>query len=115
MTKKIDLEHLDAKNAAVLADLVVEPTTPESLKVQILNKLLEGAQSDNFFDAIFKEKLDMGSCPKCGHLNHWLIPEDELNKRGVVSSELDPRVPLATDESNCPQWQEACKKKKITI
>ncbi len=115
MAKRIDLNHLDGENAAVLADIVVDPFTPDPLRVQILNKLLEGTQSENFFDTIFLEGLDVGECPNCGHSNHWLIPEDDLNKRGFVTHERDSRVPQYTDAAICPQWQEACKKKKVSI
>lgn len=113
--KRTELSDLDSANAAVLAEIVVEPFTPDPLRIQILNKLLEGMESDNFFDTIFAENLDLGECPNCGHLNHWLIPEDDLNKRGYVSHEQDARVPKTTKKDDCPQWQQACKKKKINI
>lgn len=115
MTKKADIVDLDAANAAVLAEIVVEPFTPDPLRIQILNKLLEGMESENFFDTIYAESLDFGSCPHCGHQNHWLIPEDDLNKRGYVTHDHDVRVPTTTTEEECPQWQQACKKKKITV
>lgn len=113
--KRIDLETLETANAAVLAQIVVEPFTPDTLRVQILNKLLEGAESENFFDTIFAENLDLGECPECGHENHWLIPEDDLNKRGYVTHEKDDRVPKSTNVENCPEWQESCGKKKTII
>jgi hypothetical protein len=113
--KKVDLTNLDSENAKVLAQIVVEPTTPDSLRVQILNRLAEGLESENFFDTIFAEDLDLGECPDCGHNNHWLIPEDDLNKMGWVSHEEDDRVPRSTSEETCAKWQEACKKKKVTI
>ena len=107
--------NLDADNAAVLAEIVVEPTTQENLKVQILNKLMEGAESADFFDSMFAEKLSYGACPHCHHYNHWLVPEDELNKRGFVSNEEDPRIERMTTKKDCERWQEACKKKKINV
>lgn len=112
---KIKFDKLDAENAKVLVDLVVHPFTSDALRVQILTKLAEGAESDNFFDTIFSEDLDLGECPDCGHRSHWLIPENDLNQRGWVSREQDPRVLATTDIITCPQWQESCNKKKITI
>jgi hypothetical protein len=113
--KQVSLKNLDSANAVVLAQIVTEPTTPDSLRVQILNRLAEGLESENFFDTIFAESLDVGACPECGHENHWLIPEDDLNKKGWVSNERDERVPRTTDEESCPRWQQACKKKKVII
>lgn len=113
--KRLDLDSLETANAAVLAQIVVEPFTPDTLRVQILNKLLEGAESENFFDSIFAESLSLGDCPECGHTNHWLVPEDDLNRKGWVTSEKDDRVPRTTDRESCPEWQESCKKKRITI
>ena len=115
MAKPADIVDLDSANAAVLAEIVVEPFTPDPLRVQILNKLLEGLESENFFDTIFMEGLDLGECPHCGHENHWLIPEDDLNKRGYVTHERDARVAKNVTKEECPQWQQACLKKKIII
>jgi len=47
--------------------------------------------------------------------NHWLCSEEELNQMGYVSMEEDERVPETTDEENCPEFQQACLKKRITI
>ena len=113
--KPLSLKNLDHNNAVVLAQLVVEPTTPDSLRVQILNRLAEGLESDNFFDTVYAEDLDVGECPECGHTNHWLIPEDDLNKKGWVTHEEDTRVVPNTTKVSCPKWQQACKKKKVII
>ena len=89
MAKKTDMADLDAANAATLVEMVVEPYTPDPLRIQILNKLLEGMESENFFDTIYTENLDVGECPHC--------------------------VPQTTTSEEGPQWQQACKKKKITV
>jgi len=114
MKDKFDYETLDAKNAAVLAELVVAPETPEHTRIQILNKLLESRNDDTFFDTMLGEKLDYGECPECGHTNHWLIPEVDLNQRGIVTNKMDPRVKSYTTVVDCPEFQEACGKKKVT-
>jgi hypothetical protein len=103
---------LNADNAAVLAELVVDPLTTEDTRVQILNMLSEIGVSENFFAEMYKLDSSFGSCPKCGHENHWLIPEDELAILGWVTPEKDDRVPQNTNAKICPRWQEACPKKK---
>jgi hypothetical protein len=115
MKKKVDLTHFDAENAHVLAELVVDPMTSDALRVRILNKLLESSEGQNFFATMFNELLSHGECPGCGHENHWLIPEDELNRMGWMTHEQDERVPRMTDVTTCVKWQEACKKKKVNI
>ena len=110
-----DIPSVNSANAKVLAELVVDPVTPEALRIKILNKLLEAAEGSSFFRTMFEENLSLASCPACDHENHWLIPEDELNKMGWVSHERDPRVPIATTQETCPTWEEACAKKRITI
>lgn len=102
-----------ARNAQVLAELVVDPSTTTHLSVNILNKLLESYEHPNFFVTMFEENMSLGECPECGHQNHWLIPETQLNQFGYVTSEQDPRVPQNTDEHVCPDYHEACKKKKV--
>ena len=111
----LDLDHLDAQNASVLAEIIVDPLTSDALRVSILNKLLEIVEGQTFFQTIMKEKLSFGACPGCGHENHWLVPEDTLAEMQWVTHERDPRVHRTTDKKSCPQWSEACKKKKITI
>jgi hypothetical protein len=113
--KRIDLDTLTGENAKVLAELSVDPTTPDSLRVQIMTSLIAGMTDSNFFATMFKENLSEGECPECGHLNHWLIPEEELNRMGFVTHEADERVPRMTTMEDCEKWQEACKKKKVTI
>lgn len=113
--KRTKTEMIDEKNADVLAELVVDPQTHEALRVQILNKLLSGKKEQTFFDTILEENLDVGACPGCGHQNHWLIPETELNQRGIVTSKIDNRVKPFTTVEDCETYQEACAKKKITF
>jgi hypothetical protein len=113
--KASDIPSVNAENAKVLAELVIDPATPEALRIKILNKLLEASEGSSFFRTMFEEKLSYAACPDCGHENHWLIPEDELNKMGYVSHEKDQRVPLSTTSESCQVWEEACAKKKVTI
>ena len=111
----VDLDYLDAQNASVLAEIVVDPLTSDALRVGILNKLLQVVEGQSFFQTILRESLSYGECPNCGHANHWLIPEDELNRMKWVTHEKDPRVPRITDKKTCKRWNEACAKKKVSI
>lgn len=111
--KKID--DFDEKNASALAAMLVDPTTSEAVRIQIINELNEAAKSDTFFEALFNETLSLGRCPHCAHQNHWLVPEDDLNQMGWVSSQKDPRVKRHTDANDCKEFAEACTKKKTTV
>ena len=106
---------MDEKNAAVLTELIVGPNISGSLQIQAMQKLMEGKEDQSFFTTMLEEGLSRGKCPSCDHENEWLIPEDELNVQGHVSSEQDPRVPRYTNEKSCPKFQQACLKKKITV
>jgi len=108
-------EEFAAENADVLAELVVDPATPEQVRVRILKKLKDSSKADSFFDVMLQEVLDVGECPHCAHTNHWLVPEAELNKRGIVTSEADTRVLPFTDEGSCERYHQACSKKKISF
>ena len=110
-----DFDSLEKDNAEILAALIVDPNTSDALRVNILNKLLDSTEADNFFETIVKEDLSLGACPNCGHENHWLVPEEDLNRFGVVAYENDPRVKRMTDKNDCERWQEACAKKKVSI
>lgn len=112
---KRDEELLDAAQARALADMIVEPTTPELLRVRMINKFIEARSGGNFFATIFREGLSKGKCPKCQHENHWLIPEEDLNQMGFVTHEQDSRVERTTDAEFCPKWQQSCKKKKVNV
>jgi hypothetical protein len=111
----LSFENISEENVLVLTDLIVDPLTPEPLKVKILQKFIEAKQDQPFFSTMMEEKLDFGPCPnpECAHENHWLVPETELNQRGVVTAEIDPRVKAFTTAEDCPQYQEACAKKKV--
>lgn len=111
MTKFIDT--LSEENAKILAELIVDPTTSDHVRVAVLNKLMEARKDRTFFEAIFEDKLSFGACPNCEHENHWLIPEDSLNKLGYVTAAHDPRVKKHTKEADCKEFQEACAKRKI--
>ena len=113
--KTSDIPSINAANAAVLAELVIEPSTPEALRIKILNKLLEASEGSSFFRTMYGEKLSYAECPDCGHENHFLIPEDVLNQFGWVSSEKDPRVPKYTTAETCEKWEEACQKRRINV
>lgn len=115
-SKKDDsIEIREVKDAKVMADLIVDPNTSDHLRVTIINKLLETRENPNFFDTMFEEKMSFGECPCCGLELHWAIPEDALNKMGWVTHEKDPGVPKHTSEEICPEWEESCAKKKITV
>jgi len=105
---------LDAKNASVLASLIADPTVSEHVRLQVLNKLLEAAKDKDFFDTMFEESMSVGECPDCGHINHWLVPEDELNQRGYVTSQKDQNVKPHTTSEDCSEYAEACAKKKTS-
>ena len=110
--RKLDEE---AKNAITLADMLLDPSTTPALQIRILNKLIEGRKNPNFFTSIFDSKMSFGECPKCGHGNHWLVPETVQNEMGHVSAEIDPRVKRETTIKDCKTYSEACMKRKINI
>jgi len=113
MAKKKKQTDLNAANAAVLAEIVTDPLTTEHTRVEVLNMLSQLGVSETFFGEMFKIKSSFGECPECGHENHWLIPEDELNVLDWVTSEKDDRVKLHTTIKDCVRYQEACIKKKV--
>lgn len=115
MAKSRKFDSLEKDNAQILAELIVDPNTPDALRVTILNKLLDQTDAENFFETIFQEDLSFGVCPCCGHENHWLVPEEELNRVGYVSYEKDERVKRMTTIEDCGEFQEACAKKKVNI
>lgn len=116
MSKKDSTDTLITENAKILASIVVDPQTTENVRIQIINKLLEDAISDSsFFSTMFDEKMSYEPCPHCGHMNHWLIPEDALNTMGYVTSKEDPEVNVYTTAQDCEEYQEACIKKKVTF
>lgn len=113
MSKKVD--PVERANAKALADLVADTQTTDYLRVRIITKLLESREGQDFFKSVFEDGLSFGACPDCGHLNHWAIPEDILNQMGWVTHEKDPQVPQVTNEEICPEFQEACAKKKVVV
>ncbi|MCW4026129.1 MAG: hypothetical protein NWE76_01430 [Candidatus Bathyarchaeota archaeon] len=106
---------LNEANAAVLVELITAPNISESLRIQAMEKLTSSKEDQDFFRTLLEEGLTLGECPKCQHKNHWMIPEEELNQMGYVSHDEDERVPEHTDEHSCPEFQQACLKKKVTI
>lgn len=113
--RSTQFESLEKENAETLATLIVAPETSDNLRVQILNKLLDSTSADNFFETMLKEDLSFGACPNCGHENHWLVPEEDMNRAGIVSYQNDPRVKRMTTIDDCRRFQEACAKKKVNI
>ena len=105
---------MDEANASVLVELITGPNISENLRIQAMEKLTASKDNDSFFQTMLEEDLTLGECPSCQHKNHWMIPEEELNQMGYVSMEEDDRVPEATDDKSCPEFQQACLKKKVT-
>jgi hypothetical protein len=105
---------MDEANAAVLVELITGPNISENLRIQAMEKLTASKDNDSFFQTMLEENLTLGECPSCQHKNHWMIPEEELNQMGYVSMEEDDRVPETTDDKSCPEFQQACLKKKVT-
>jgi hypothetical protein len=105
---------LNEANAEVLVELITAPNISETLRIQAMEKLTAAKENQSFFKTMLEEGLTLGECPKCQHKNHWLVPEEELNQMGYVSREEDDRLPEHTDEKSCPQFQQACLKKKVT-
>ena len=80
-----------------------------------MSKLCEGKEDGDFFRTLFEEKLSYGECPHCHHTNHWLLPEDAGNEMGWVTHKEDERVPENTDADSCKTFEQACKKKRVTV
>ena len=113
--KNTKILAVDEQNAAVLVQLITGSNITDKLRIDAMNKLIGSKEGgETFFRTLFEEKLSYGSCPNCGHENHWLMTEDESNVMGWVSHEEDERVPETTDAENCPLYQQSCLKKKIT-
>jgi len=112
-TEKVT-EAFDEANAEALTEMLTDQTTSEAVRLQIVNELIEESKDETFFETMFAELLSEGECPCCGHKNHWLVPEDELAQMGHVTPDVDPRVKRHTTAKDCPEYQEACSKKKVT-
>lgn len=113
MSEKTD-EGFDESNAKALTAMLVDPQTSEAVRLQIINELNDNAKTSSFFESMFNEMLSLGACPHCHHENHWLIPEDDLAQMGWVTPEKDARVTRNTDIKSCPEYMEACAKKKVS-
>ena len=109
-----DVLDFDEANAAALGEMLADPMTTESIRLQIINQLLEEDKGATFFQTMFKEGLSFAPCPFCEHENYWLIPEDDKNQMGWVTAEKDERVKANPTKTDCPEFQEACKKKMNT-
>lgn len=109
------IKDFDEENASVLASMIVDPQTSEAVRLQIINELNETSKSETFFETMFNEELSVGCCPYCAHKNHWLIPEEDLNQMGWVTSKKDQRVKVQTTSNDCEEFAESCSKKKTTI
>ncbi len=104
----------DEENAKALSEMLADAVTSENVRLQIIQVLMDEGKDDTFFETMFRELMSLGDCPCCGHESHWLIPEDDLNQFGWVSYEKDPRVSRNPTAKECPDWQEACNKKRVT-
>jgi len=108
-------DDFDTANAEVLIELLQDPVTSESVRLMVINEILENTKDTSFWETMMRENLDLAKCPNCSHENHWLIPEDDLNVMSWVSSEQDIRVKTHTTVDDCPKYQESCSKKKTTV
>jgi hypothetical protein len=108
------MADFDEANAQALAAMLVDPQTSEATRLQIINEILESEKGSNFFDSMFHETMSHGVCPSCKHQSHWLIPEEELAVRGFITHEEDKRVKQYTNVKDCPEFAEACAKKKTS-
>ena len=115
MSDEKSIDGFNEDNAKALTQILVNPATPESVRLQIINELNESEKSNSFFETMFNELLTVGRCPCCAHENHWLVPEDDLSQMGWVTPEKDIRVPKHTDKKSCPEFAEACAKKKTSV
>lgn len=106
------LDDFDVANAAALAEMLVDEQTSQKVQLMIINDILEASKNLTFFEKMFNEEMSLAKCPFCSHLNHFLIPEDDLNQFGWVSYEHDERVLQHTSVDTCPDYAEACAKKK---
>lgn len=113
--KSTSVDGFNEANAKALTTILVNPATPESVRLQIINELNESEKSNSFFETMFAELLTLGRCPHCAHETHWLVPEDNLSQMGWVTPDKDPRVPRHTDIKSCPEFAEACSKKRTTV
>ena len=105
----------EQENAEVLYKILMDPTTPDTTRMQIVTKLIEDEKTLSFFEKMYEAKLSYGACPNCQHEQHWSIPEDELNQMGWVSAHRDSRVKAHTTAEDCEVYQEACIKKKVSM
>lgn len=109
-----DVLDFDEANAEALAEMLVDPVTSENIRLQIINEILDKSKNQTFFETMYAELMSLTKCPFCHHETHWLIPEDDLNQMGWVSSDNDKRVPVNATDADCAEFQEACLKKKTT-
>lgn len=115
MSNRKNTGNLESDNAKILAELAVDSETSIDLQVKIIQKLLDNTQHKNFFDTVFNDKLSAGNCPGCGHFNHWLIPENNLNEMGWITHLKDKAVVARPKTKDCAKFAEACHKKKVNI
>lgn len=113
MGRRKKVEVLDKENAEVFTELIVSPDTQDPLRTSIIEKILESREGQGYFKTMLEENLSAGDCPRCGHHNHWLIPEEVLNIMGYVTHERDPKVAAVTNAEICSTFEEACPKKKV--
>jgi len=108
------LDDFAEQNAAALAEMLADPQTNPTVRLQIITEILQSSENQTFFQTMFEEEISLAECPCCKHKNFWLIPEDDLNEMGFVSHEEDERVHRHTTSETCEEYAEACSKKKST-
>lgn len=106
---------LKKENQRALMQILADPDTPADVQVSLWKKILSDSDDSTFFETMFRELASYGECPFCAHENHWAVPEKELNLMGYVSSDKDPRVKPSTTDKDCPEFGQACPKKKLGV
>ena len=106
---------IDQKTFEVLAEILVDPATPDHLQITIMNQLLQSKEGESFFQVILEENLDKGPCPNCSAEIHWLIPEDALNEMNYLTHKEIPGVKAQTTREDCVTYGEACAKRRINF
>jgi len=108
-------KRLKKENREALQGILADPDTPADVQIKILQTLVGQSEGSTFFETMFRELLSYAECPNCQHETHWAIPEKELNRMGFVSTERDKRVPRTTTKADCPEYGQACIKKKLSV
>lgn len=106
---------VEEANAQVLVDIIVSDDTGDVQRIDAIQKIENLRKKDNFFETMVEGELSRGECPHCKLSIEWAVPEDELNKLGIVTAEQDERVKKHTTAKDCKQYQQACGKKRLVF